>query len=259
MKAAIGCGGALVAVVLLAGHVAAQGVESSAKGFVVKQCNEDVLTLALDPKPLEQFVGSEFSLRLVKGKARVLVVVQDCPTFWMDGEEVGPTQEIHEWVAIEAASDIRPAPGAQRTLPTSTWFALFDGSNNARHRKLRAASGAPTFPVENLSLESPGPTLRGRADVGSGLSYSWEAQAAPPFARLVTVNHDVYARDSGGKIVFNRIQALLNVFAWASPGTLKVVGATNPKRLIGPGTYTITVNTFRPVWVRVSLGEASPK
>lgn len=78
-------------------------------------------------------------------------------------------------------------------------------------------------------------------------------------ARLVVVNHDVYVRDSAGKIAFNRIQALLNVFAWESPGTLKVVGGTNPNKLIGPGTYAVTVHTFRPLWARASLGEPLPK
>ena len=75
--------------------------------------------------------------------------------------------------------------------------------------------------------------------MGQDLSYSWHAQSAAPFARLVAVNHDVYARDNTGKVVFNRIQALLNVFAWDSPGTLTVVEGTNPTRLIGSGTYTI--------------------
>jgi len=75
----------------------------------------------------------------------------------------------------------------------------------------------------------------------------------------MAVNHDVYARDSAGKIVLNRIQALLNVLAWDSPGTLKVVGGTSPNKLISSGTYAITVHAFRPLWAQASLGEAPRK
>lgn len=79
MKAARRFVGALATTALLAGHAAAQSGESSAKRFLWLQCNQDVLTLDLDPRPLQQFVGSEFSVRVVKGKARVLIVVKDCP------------------------------------------------------------------------------------------------------------------------------------------------------------------------------------
>jgi hypothetical protein len=259
MKSSRRWAAALVAAGLLAGPLDAQSGESTAKSFLWKRCNEDVLSLDLDPVPLQQFVGSQFSVRVREGKARVIIVVQDCPSYWFDGVEIGPTQEVHEWVAIEAPRDLRPVAGAQRTLPTSTWFALFTGSTNARSRQSWSAAGTPALPIESLSLAPFAPEQRGRLSVGQDLSYSWHAQSAAPFARLVAVNHDVYARDNTGKVVFNRIQALLNVFAWDSPGTLTVVEGTNPTRLIGSGTYTINVHTFRPLWAWASLGDTPPE
>lgn len=259
MKASTALVGVLVAEVLLAGRVAAQPGESNAKSFLWKQCSEDVLRVDLDPAPLQRYVGSEFSVRITEGKARVIIVVQDCPTYWFDGDEIGPTQEVHEWVSIEAPRDVRPVPGAKRTSPTSTWFALFTGSSNARSRKFWTGSGTSAAPIENVSLHPPTPEQRGQLSVGSGLGYSWQAQSASPVTRLLAVNHDVYARDSAGKVVLNRIQALLNVISWNSPGTLKVVGGTNPTKLIRSGTYPITVHTFRPLWAQASLGEEPPK
>lgn len=250
---------AVVAMGLLAGPLAAQSGESNAKTWLWKECNEDVLSLDLDPISLQQFVGSGFTVRVTDGKARVIVVIQDCPAYWFNGVEIGPTQEVHEWVAVEAERDMRPVPGAQRTLPTSTWFALFTGSTNARSRTSWTAAGTPAAPIESLSLEPFAPEQRGRLSVSPDWSYSWEARSAPPLARLVAVNHDVYGRDPAGKIVFNRIQALVNMFAWDSPGTLKVVRGTNPNKLIGPGTYAITVHTFRPLWAWASLGEPPPR
>ena len=254
MKAPMGFVGGLGAAVWLAGQVTAQSGVSDAKSFGWRQCNEDVLSLNLDPAPLQQFVGSEFSVRVVEGKARVLIVVQDCPANWFDGNEIGPTHEVHQWVAIEGSRDIRPVPGAERTLPTLTWFALFTGSSNAHNRKFWIASGTDSAPIESVSLDPPALNWGGQFSVSSDLSYSWQARSAAPSARLMAVNHDVYARDSAGKIVLNRIQALLNVLAWDSPGTLKVVG-TNPNKLIGSGTYAITVHAFRPLWAQASLGE----
>jgi hypothetical protein len=251
--------GAAVAVALMAGPLAGQSGESDAKGWLWRQCNEDVLSLDLDPVPLQEFVGSELTVLVADGKARVIIVVQDCSASWFDGVEIGPTQEVHEWVAVEAPRDIRPVPGAQRTLPTLTWFALFTGSTNDRSRTLLTASGTPALPIGGLSLEPFAPEQRGRLSAGPDWSYSWEALSAPPGTRLMAVNHDVYVRDGAGEMMLNRIQALLNVLAWDSPGTLNVVGGTNPNGLIGPGTYPIGVHTFRPLWARASLGEPSPK
>jgi hypothetical protein len=221
--------------------------------------SEDVLSLNLDPAPLQQFVGPEFSVRVAEGKARVLIVVQDCQANWFEGNEIGPTYEVHEWVAIEGPGDMRPVPGAERTLPTLTWFALFTGSSNAQNRKFWLSSGTYAAPIENVSLGPPAANWGGRVSVSSDLSYSWQARSAPPPARLMAVNHDVYARDTAGKIFLNRIQARLNVLAWDSPGTLKVVGGTNPNKLISSGTYAITVHAFRPLWAQASLGETPRK
>jgi hypothetical protein len=251
--------GITVAETLLVGPVAAQPGESSGKSFLWKQCDEDVLQLDLNPVPFQEHVGSDFSVRLSSGKARVIIVVQDCPTYWFDGQEIGPTHEVHEWVSIVAPRDLRPIPGAIRTLPTSTWFALFTGSSSGRIRNFWNASGAYSAPIEGISLRAPALEQRGRLSVGPGLSYSWQAQSALPSARLVGVNHDVYARDGAGNIVLNRIQALLNVSSWGSPGTLEVVGGTNPTKLIPSGTYPVSVHTFRPLWAQASLGEAPPK
>ncbi len=259
MKATRGLVGALAAMVLCAPYMTAQSGESAAKSFLWMQCNQDVLSLDLDPVPLRQYVGSAFSVGVVKGKARVLIVVKACPTYWIDGQDVGPTREVHEWVAIDGPADVRPVVGAQRTFPTSTWVALFVGSTNARSRSVWSASGTAAIPIEALHLDAPASRRGGRVTVGAGLSYSWEAESKAPFARLIGVNHDVYSRDDRGKIFFNRIQVLLNVFAWDSPATLKVLGATNPTKLIGSGTYAITVHTFRPMWARVSLGDSPPK
>jgi hypothetical protein len=209
--------------------------------FLSKQCNEDAITIHLDPGPFQDFIGPEFPLAFEEGKARVLIVVQDCAQYWIDGEDVG--------VLIHGLEDVRPVVGAERTLPTRTWFTLFDGSTNQRVRAARTASGTLQAPIDSVSLDPPGPGRGGRVFLGGNVNYSWGVLSpATPSARLVGVNHDVYARDPAGNVVLNRVQVLMHVSAGPSRGTLKVVGSTDPLPMIGPGTYPVSVQTFFPMW-----------
>jgi hypothetical protein len=46
--------------------------------YTSRQCNEHALELHLDPRRFQKIVGPEFSLTLVDGKARVVIVAHDC-------------------------------------------------------------------------------------------------------------------------------------------------------------------------------------
>jgi hypothetical protein len=223
--------------------------------YLSKQCNEDAIRLHLDPSPFQNLLGSEFPLALEEGKACVLIVVQDCSEYWIDGEDLGPAQDIHVWVLIQGLEDVRPVVGAERTLPTRTWFNLFTGSSNPRVREAKMASGTMVAPIESVLVDPPGPDRHGRVSLSRELDYSWHVLSpVTPLAGLVGVNHDVYSRDSAGNVVLNRIQALLHVSAGPSQGTLEVAGGPDPLQLISPGTYPVSVSTFFPMWSRATLG-----
>jgi hypothetical protein len=246
--------GALAAMVLLATPADAQS--QRALHFLSKQCNEDAVQVLMDPGPLRDFVGSEFPLKLEDGKARVVIVVHDCSQYWMDGEDVGPTQDVQIWVSIRGSEDVRPVIGAEQTLPTRTWFSLFSGSNNPRVRAAKTASGTAQAQIEGVHLDTPGPRRHGRVSLSEDLHYSWEVFDAKPLSRLVGVNHDVHVEGAAGNVVINRIQALLHLCAGPSQATLTVVGGKNPLPLISPGTYPALVTTFFPMWSRATLGAA---
>jgi len=250
---------ALAAMMLLAGAVTAQTSESNAKSFLWKQCNEDAINLYVDPAPFQELVPPGYTLLLFEGRAWVLVIAQDCPRYRLDGEEIGATHDVHMWVAIEGPQDVRPVVGAEQTLPTLTWFTVFTGSNNARGREIWTASGTPAVPIDSVYLDPPGPERGGRVVLSPEQSFSWQAQSAAPFARFLGVNHDVYEQDPGGNIVLNRIQALVNMDAFDSPGILEVVGGMGPEDWIVPGIYEVEVHSFFPVWARASLGEDPPE
>jgi len=243
------------ALMLVAGPATAQTSGSTGKSFIWKQCNEEAIKLYVDPAPLQELVPPEHTVLLFEGRAWVLVVAQDCPQYRLDGEDIGTTHDIHIWVAIEGAQDVRPVVGAQQTLPTLTWFTVFTGSNNARGREIWTASGTPVVPIEGVYLEPSGPERGGRVVLGRGQDFSWQVKSAAPFARLLGVNHDVYGQTPGGKMVLNRIQALVDMDAYDSPGTLEVIGGMGAGDWIRPGTYQVEVHTFFPVWARASLGE----
>ncbi len=242
-------------VVTLSIGTQAQAQSEQPLKFLSKQCNENAIELHVDPRPVQDFLGSQFSLVLEEGRARILIVVQDCSQYWIDGEDLGPAQDIHVWVLIHGLEDIRPVVGAERTLPTRNWFNLFAGSSNLRVREAKAASGTAVDPIEVVHLDPPGPRRGGRVSLGRNVDYSWTVLSpATPSARLVGVNLDVYAREPGGNVVLNRIQALLHVSAGPSPGTLTVVGGRDALRLINPGTYPVSVSAYFPMWSRATLG-----
>jgi hypothetical protein len=249
--------GVLAAMAVLA--TPADGQSQHPLHFLSKQCNEDAVQVLVDPRPFQDSLGSEFPLKLEEGKARVIIVVHDCSQRWMDGEDVGPTQDVQIWVSIRGSEDVRPVVGAEQTLPTRTWFSLFSGSSNPRVRTAKTASGTAQAQIGNLHLDAPGPRRRGRVSLRKDLHYSWEVLDATPLSRLVGVNHDVYIRDAAGNIVLNRIQALLHLCAGPSKATLTVVGGTNPLTFISLGTHPALVTTFFPMWSRATLGMAPPR
>jgi len=243
----------------LPGVVVAQSDSDMNKSFLWKQCGEDAILAYVDSESLADLLPDDHSLALADGKARVLIATQDCPTYWFNGEDIGPTREVHHWVAIEGITDVRNIAGAESTLPTMTWFALFTGSSNPASREQWTSSGTMSHEIDSLSLEAPSPEGGGRVSISGELEYSWKISRGQPIEKLVGVNHDVYAMSESGDLVYNRIQCLGNVYGWRSLGSLSVSGGTEPSRVIGTGTYPIAVNTFLPLWCRASLADSPPQ
>lgn len=251
----------IVATALITARAPAQSED--ARNFLFKQCNEQLVALRVDPAPIQEFVGPEFTLALEDGKATVAIVVQDCSQYWIDGKNLGTTQHAHVWVQVEGPRDVRPVVGARLTLPTMTWFSLSAGSTNPRDREARKKSGTAPDLIEEVALDFSESQRGGSVTFAEGLSYSWKASsekadaglaAEVSSARLVGVNHIVYVRDDSGKLVIKRVQALCNVVA-PHKGTLDVAGGTDPSRLVGTGTYPVTVRAILPIWARATLGE----
>lgn len=228
-------------------------------GHFWKQCNEDVLIVNVEPERLEGIVPPEFEILIEEGKARILIAVQDCSSYRIEGEEVGPVHEVHEWVALEMPPDVRPVPGAERTLPTRHWFALYTGSNRERSREHWNRSGTEASPLEAVTLRSSASGVRGDVVFGGNRGYEWAAEPGSPFAKLVAVNHDVYARSSAGKVVLNRIQCLANIEAWGSRGELRMIGGADPSGAVSEGTHPLTAHTFLPLWGWATLGDGRPE
>ncbi len=222
--------------------------------YLTKQCNEEVIQLHLDPGPFQDLVGSNFSIVLEEGKAFVQILVQNCSQYWIDGENLGSNQEIHIWLLIQGLKDMRPVVGAQQTRLTMTWLSLLDGSTNRRTREARMAAGVVQVPIESVSLDPPGTKRGGKVTINRNLTYSWNVVSGVPPVRLIGVNHDIYTRDSSENFVLNQIQALLNVYAFASHGTLEVMGNTAMLPFINTGTYPVLVHTYFPMWTRGTLG-----
>jgi hypothetical protein len=244
---------ALTAIVLLGQTGEAQSQRPLV--YSSKQCNENAVELRLNPRPFQDIVGPGFSLALEQGQARVVIVAQDCSQYWIDGQDVGPAQDVLVWVAIRGLDDVRPVVGAERTLPTRTYLALLEGSSNRRVRETKLAAGASEASVDSVVLVPPSVHQDGWIYLSTGLELSWRVPSpAAPSARLVGLNLDVYARDSTGTVVLRRIQALMHLSADPSPGTLEVTGGAGVVWLMRPGTYPASVRIFFPMWSRATHG-----
>ncbi len=223
--------------------------------YASRQCNEYALELHLNPTPFQKTLGPRFSLALTHGKARVVIIAHDCSQLWINGQDLGPAQELRIWVSILGSEDVRPVVGSEQTLPTRTWFSLFEGSSNSRVRDVKTSAAIDEASVDSVSLDTPGTQGGGRVYLHGNLALSWRVRSpAAPSARLLGLNHDVYRRESTGSVALNRIQALMRVSAATSPGTLEVLGQDGLVPLISPGTYPISVHIFFPMWSRATLG-----
>jgi hypothetical protein len=222
--------------------------------FMSKQCNEDAIRVRLAPQLFQRMVAPGVSLALEEGQALLLILAQDCSEYWIDGQNLGPTQEMHMWLSIEGAKGTRPVVGAEVTRVTMTWFRLFHGSTNPRARTARTVAGNVETAIEGVSLDVPGTKRGGRVLLTRNLTYSWRTVSAVPPARLVGINHDVLNKTSTGDIVLDRIQALVHAVASASQGTLEVTGDTAMLPWVRAGSYPISVNTFFPIWARGTFG-----
>jgi hypothetical protein len=229
--------------------------ESNVTGYLWRQSVEQVLVLNVDPEPFQRFVGDVFRVEVTDGKAVVIFVLQDSQTNFMNGDDVGPSKDIHVWVAIEGPRDGETLAviGAEKTLETMSWFKLFGGSSHPRLRSSFRSAGLLYEPIEHFSMNHGASEIRGRISLDPNTSMTWNAKPGAPSAELVGVNHEFYARDENGKLVCSRVQALLKARAWGSPGTLQVVGGIGPGDLITAGQYRARVNSYDPIWIRVSL------
>jgi hypothetical protein len=234
----------------------AQNDQPDSKCLFWRQCTENVIMLYLDPKPFEEFAGKDIKVKLYDGKAWVMVVIQDCRNNFFDSEDVGPAQEIHMWLSIEGSHDneILPVFGAEKTLNTMSWYYLYNGSTNPKARKYYGDSGILSEPVEKLSMSYTPSLLSGQFIVNQTMSFSWNAVPKEPAAKKLGINFEIFKRDSSGKIILTKVQALLLVKSWFAPGTLEVKGGIDSNKFVGPGTYQVFINSYNPILARGMLG-----
>ena len=243
----------LSAIILFGQHVEAQSQRPLI--YSSKQCNEYAIELQLDPRPFQELVGPSFSLDLVDGKARIIIVMHDCSMFWLDGRDVGPAQEVRVWASIRGLGDVRPVIGAEQTTKTQTWFSLLEGTSNPRVSEVKVAAGISETRIDSAFLDPPGPGRGGRVYMNGNLAFSWRVPSpTAPSIRLLGLNIDIYRRDSTGSAVLNRIQALMHVSVGPSSGTLEVSGLSGVLPLIKSGIYPVSVRAFFPMWSRATLG-----
>jgi hypothetical protein len=76
---------------------------------------------------------------------------------------------------------------AEQTLPTHTWFTLFEGSSNPRVREARIAAGPPEAAVDSVVLDPLEPGRSGRVYRNGNLAFAWRVPLIGPGTYPVSV------------------------------------------------------------------------
>jgi hypothetical protein len=248
-------GATVVLLCAFASSVSAQDEEASQALQLWRQSVEQVIILTADQQAAQELVGNDFDVSLTEGQVRLVIVLQESKSNFLNGKEVGPSQDVHIWVSIKgprSGTEI-PVIGAQSTLKTMSWFKLFGGSSHPQIRSAFAKSSLLYDSIENLSLVHSGTDIRGKVVIDPERSFSWTATAEAPWVDLIGVNHDVYTRDQAGEVVATHVQALLKAAAWGSEGSLEVQGDILPGGLLPTGIHPVKVNSYNPIWIRASV------
>ena len=155
--------------------------------------------LQADPAPLQALAGPEHPLRLVNGRAIVGILIQRCPVWRINGHDIGPSDEIHVWTALEAPESFRPLEGVAHMMATQRWYAVYKGARQSAPRLAYAAAGIQVVPLGAVELHDSDEGIAGSVTIPGGTRLSWQAaRNAPPWPAL-GVHHEVLGRDQEGR------------------------------------------------------------
>lgn len=222
-----------------------------------KACAEHVVMLRADPAPFRELAGAERPLQLVDGQAIVSILIQRCPVWRIAERDIGPSDEIHIWVALAGPESVRPIEGVAHMMPTRRWFSVYKGVLQTAPRMAYTAAGIPAVPIDAVELERSDDGFAGSVSIPGGGRFSWRAgKNEPPWPSL-GVHHEVYGRDEGGRLHLTRVQGVAELDAWQAPGRLTIeegiARELGPTPLLAPGTYRAQVHAMPILWAVASL------
>lgn len=176
--------------------------------------------------------------------------------YFINGENLGPSDDILHWIRIVKPQDKRDIPGTETTLNTFSWFAVFSGSTSRSVRESWMSAGVKKHPIQEVSLKREGEIKSGQSILSGKKKYYWKYEGfSEPFARFTGVNHDLYQKGPDGKTVLDQVRAVLDVTGWASPAELIVAGEDSDTGYLPEGKYNAFVHTFRKVWATATIGK----
>jgi hypothetical protein len=174
--------------------------------------------------PAERFVGAippHYEPPVdEQGRYRLMLLVQDCDRCSFGDGEAGAAHELHLWLQLGSATDARPIAGADLSLPSQQWLALFVATDNPVAEANLRSFGFDPARLTGAELRAGG----GSVALQDGASLEWAVAGDGRGPATIGIRHALFMPGDGPGAPPHRVAALISDAVMGQPGELRVHG-----------------------------------
>jgi len=166
-----------------------------------------------------------------QGRYRIMLLAQDCNRCSFGDGEAGAVRELHLWLQLgSAAEDTRPIAGADVSLPSQQWLALFVATDNPVAEANLRSFGFDPARLARSELRADGGSLA----LQDGAHLEWSVAGHGRGPATIGVHHAIFMPGDGPGSAPHRIAARISEAVMGLHGELRVHGvALEPFLLSG--------------------------
>lgn len=158
-----------------------------------------------------------------QGRYRIMLLAQDCSRCSFGDGEAGAVHELHLWLQLAfATEDPRPIAGADVSLPSQQWLALFVATDNPVVDANLRSFGFDPARLTGAELRAGGGSLA----LQNGAHLEWFVAGHGGEPARIGVHHAIFMPGDGPGAAPHRVAALISDAVMGQPGELRVHGVS---------------------------------
>jgi hypothetical protein len=157
-----------------------------------------------------------------QGRYRIMVLVQDCDRCSFGGGDAGAAHELHLWLQLGSATDTRPIAGADVSLPSQQWLALFVATDSSVVETNLRSFGFDPARLTGAELRTDG----GSIALQDGAHLEWLVAGEGRGPATIGIRHALFMPGDGPEAAPHRVAALISDAVMGQPGELRVHGGS---------------------------------